>query len=135
VAEAQPAVFSQNQSGQGAGAIVVIKANGDEFLNTPAAPANVGDALAIYGSGLGAVTPPVQAGAAAPLPAAQTNNPVTVTIGGQNAQVLFAGLAPGYAGLYQVNVVVPPGIAPGASVPVVLSVAGASSPPVTVAIQ
>ena len=121
---------------QGAGAIVVIEANGNEFLNTPSAPASAGDALAIYGSGLGAVTPPVQAGTPAPLsPPAQTASPVTVTIGGKNAQVLFAGLAPGYAGLYQVNVVVPPGIAAGSSVPVVLSVAGASSPAVTIAIQ
>ena len=54
---------------------------------------------------------------------------------GQNAQVQFAGLAPGFAGLYQVNVVVPEGVTAGANVPVILTTAGFSSPPVTVAIQ
>jgi len=62
-------------------------------------------------------------------------NPVTVTIGGKPGQVLFAGLAPGFAGLYQVNVTVPEEVTTGASVPVVLSVAGVSSRPVTAAIK
>jgi minor extracellular serine protease Vpr len=49
-----------------------------------------------------------------------------VTIGGQVAQVLFSGLAPGYAGLYQVNVQIPSTIAPGDDVPIHISMAGAS---------
>jgi minor extracellular serine protease Vpr len=64
-----------------------------------------------------------------------TDNPVTVTVGGENARVLFAGLAPGFVGLYQVNVIVPSGIAAADDVPVVLTEAGATSAPVTVAIQ
>jgi len=62
-------------------------------------------------------------------------NPVTATIGGQPAKVLFAGLAPGFAGLYQVNVVVPTGVTTGADIPVILTTAGFSSTPVTVAIK
>jgi uncharacterized protein (TIGR03437 family) len=82
------------------------------------------------------VNPPVPAQLAAPLPTlSRTTNPVTVTVGGVSAAVPFAGLAPGFVGLYQVNATVPTGVAPGASVPVVLSVAGAASVPVTVAIQ
>jgi uncharacterized protein (TIGR03437 family) len=136
VAEAQPAVFTQDQSGSGPGIIVVAQSNGAEFLNTPSAPASAGDALIIYCAGLGAVSPPVQDGSAAPSsPPASTTNPVTATIGGKPGQVLFAGLAPGFAGLYQVNVTVPEGVAAGSSVPVVLTVAGASSRPVTVAIK
>ena len=62
-------------------------------------------------------------------------NPVTVTIGGAAAQVAYHGLAPGYAGLYQVNAVVPSGITTGDAVPVALSVAGQTSPAVTMAVR
>ena len=61
-------------------------------------------------------------------------NPVSVTIGGQNAAVSFSGLTPGFPGLYQINAVVPSGVS-GDAVVVVVSVAGQSSPPVTMAVQ
>jgi len=66
-------------------------------------------------------------------PLSTTVNTVTATIGGKAAQVAFSGLTPGYAGLYQVNAVVPSGITTGDTVPVVVSVAGQTSPPVTMA--
>jgi uncharacterized protein (TIGR03437 family) len=136
LAPAQPAVFTLDQSGKGAGAIVVVKADGTQFVNGPSKPATAGDFLVIYCTGLGAVSPPVAAGTAAPLlTLTSTPIPATVTIGGKPAQVFFSGLTPGYSGLYQVNVLVPSGIAAGTNVPVVVSVGGASSPPVTVAIQ
>jgi uncharacterized protein (TIGR03437 family) len=59
----------------------------------------------------------------------------TVTIGGQLAQVGFSGLAPGSAGLYQVNVTIPTGITPGNAVPVVLTIAAVQSNSVTIAVQ
>jgi uncharacterized protein (TIGR03437 family) len=136
VAMANPAVFTQDQSGQGAGVIVVVKADGTQFEASAAQPASAGDALVIYCSGLGPVDPPVADGEAAPLSTlSYTVNPVTVTAGGQPVQVLFARLAPGFAGIYQVNIVVPAGIPGGVNVPVVLTTAGFSSAPVTVAIQ
>jgi uncharacterized protein (TIGR03437 family) len=136
VAAAQPAMFTQNESGTGAGIIVVVKPDQTQFLATPATPAAAGDALVIYCAGLGAVSPTVPAGSAAPVtPLSKTIDPPTVTIGDQSAQVLFSGLAPGFAGLYQVNVLVPSGITPGTNVPVVLTMAGISSSPVTVPIQ
>jgi uncharacterized protein (TIGR03437 family) len=136
VAQASPAVFTQTQTGQGAGVIVVVKANGTQFEASAAQPASEGDVLVIYCAGLGPVSPAVADGAAAPLSTlSKTVNPVTVTIGGQSAQVLFAGLAPGFAGLYQVNALVPAGITAGANTPVILTSAGYSSAAVTVAIQ
>jgi uncharacterized protein (TIGR03437 family) len=62
-----------------------------------------------------------------------TVNPVTVTIGGQNAAVSFSVLTPGYPWLYQINAVVPN--VSGDAVPVVVSVAGQTSPLVTMAVQ
>jgi uncharacterized protein (TIGR03437 family) len=62
-------------------------------------------------------------------------NPVGLTIGGVQANVLFSGLAPNFTGLYQVNAVVPDGVVPGDALPVVLSAAGVSSPPVTMAVR
>jgi uncharacterized protein (TIGR03437 family) len=130
------AVFTQNQSGSGPGAIEVVKPDGTQFLNTPSAPATAGDVLVIYCTGLGEVSPPVPDGAAAPSsPLSRTVQPVTVTMGGHETETSFAGLAPGYTGLYQVNVTVPSGIGAGGSVPMVLTVAGQVSPPVTVALQ
>lgn len=137
VANAAPAIFTQSENGQGAGVIVVFKANGTVYETSPTQPASAGDLLLIYCDGLGAVSPAVADGAAAPTsaPFATTVNPVTATIGGQAAQVQFAGLAPGYSGVYQVNLIVPEGVASGPAVPVILTVAGFSSSPATVTIQ
>ena len=136
IARAQPAVFTQNQSGSGIGVIEVVKPDGTQFEAGPSSPATAGDALVIYCTGLGAVSPAIAAGASAPnSPLTKTSDPATVTMGAKPAQVLFAGLAPGFAEVYQVNAVIPSGIASGPSVPIVITVSGLSSPPVTVPIH
>jgi uncharacterized protein (TIGR03437 family) len=90
----------------------------------------------IYTEGLGGVNPAVAPGAAAPSkPLAKTTNKVTATIGGKAAKVAFSGLTPGFVGLYQLNVTVPMGVSPGSSVPIVITAADQSSPPVTIPIQ
>ena len=135
VALAQPAVFTLNQSGQGQGLVFVATATTQVLADT-ANPAKAGDVVVIWCSGLGGVTQPVVAGDAAPAsPLARTLDEVSVNIGGQNAPVQFAGLAPGFAGLYQVNAVIPEGIQPGDAVDVFLNVAGQTSPLVTIAVQ
>jgi adhesin/invasin len=79
----------------------------------------------------------VAAGAAAPVsPLSWTVKPVTAQIGGVGAPVQFAGLAPGFAGLYQVNVLVPQVPAGTQSVVIAETAAGiSSSPPVQIPVR
>ncbi len=64
--------------------------------------------MVAYLTGLGATDPPIRAGEAAPSqPLHRVKLPVTATLGGKSAEVLFAGLTPGFVGLYQVNLAVP----------------------------
>jgi uncharacterized protein (TIGR03437 family) len=62
-------------------------------------------------------------------PAAQTLLPVTVTIGGVEVPVAYAGLTPGFVGLYQVNVNLTSGVPTGDNIPVVLRQNGIESNP------
>jgi uncharacterized protein (TIGR03437 family) len=132
IAPAQPAVFTLDLSGKGPGIIDVYKPDGTHL--GVGQPASAGYVIVIYCAGLGAVDPPVDAGVGPPQPS-KTVNEVTATIGGLRAQVLFAGVVAGFPGEYQVNVVVPDGVTPGDSVPVVLAVSGQQSVPVTLKIQ
>ena len=102
----------------------------------PSEPARSGGAISIYCTGLGATDPTVPSGQPAPAgPPATVRTPVTVLIGGQSAAVSFAGLAPGFVGLYQVNAEVPAGVTPGGAVPVVLIQRGVQSNTATIAVQ
>ena len=60
-------------------------------------------------------------------PLASVSAQVTATVGGVTAPVGFSGLAPNFAGLYQVNISIPAGVSTGS--PVVLMVGGATSKP------
>jgi uncharacterized protein (TIGR03437 family) len=144
VAAAQPAIFTQDGSGQGLGMVVDTQPDGTQFMLDANDPASAGDTLLIYCAGLGPVDPPVTAGDVAPDATSQTTNPVTVTIGGVPATVQFAGLAPfsltgpdslDFAGIYQVSVTVPDGVTPAPDTPIVVTVAGQDSPPVTIPTQ
>ncbi len=127
VFNSQPAIFATAGNGVGQGHIYVADSQGNQLLADQQAPAKAGDVLVIYCVGLGPVTPAVKSGDPAPFSLTQANAPVAVTIGGQSALVQFAGLTPGFSGLYQVNAVVPDGVTPGSQVAVVLSVAGGTS--------
>jgi uncharacterized protein (TIGR03437 family) len=136
VSQAQPAVFTQNFSGAGTAIVVGVRPDGSQFLVGPNSPLGIGDAAVIYCAGLGLVDQAVDAAAAAPgNPLARTLNGVAVTIGGVQADVFYAGLAPGFAGLYQVNATVLPGTPPGSQVPLVLTVNDIRNPAVTVAVR
>ena len=83
--------------------------------------------MILYLTGEGAVTPPVTDGVAAPSsPLSLVTAPVQVTIGGKAAEVTYQGLAPGFAGLAQLNVIVPSGLTPGDQ-PVFVTISGIPS--------
>ncbi len=85
-----------------------IEHSSDYSAVTPGHPAAPGEIVIVYATGLGTVTPVVNDGVGAPLkPLSTTDQTPAVTIGGQTAEVLFSGLAPGKVGLYQLNVRVP----------------------------
>lgn len=103
-------------------------------VNGPANPVAAGGEIAVYVTGLGAVNPPVGDGVAASSTSlSYVAATVTATIDGQPANVIFAGLAPGYAGLYQVNVIVPQ-LAAGAY-PIQFAVGGVLSNTASVNVQ
>jgi uncharacterized protein (TIGR03437 family) len=77
-------------------------------------PARAGQALEMYGTGLGVTEPPVSGGQPSPAnPVAVAKLTLVVLIGDIEAKALFAGLTPGLAGVYQVNILVPAGLTPG----------------------
>jgi len=83
----------------------------DYSLVTSENPAVDGEVVLIYATGLGPVSNTPVDGAPAPgAPLAVAKTPPVVAIDGQAASVLWCGLAPGFVGLYQVNVRVPMGI-------------------------
>ncbi len=136
IAAASPGIFTLDGSGKGQGDVFVAHSDFTQTLSDAGHPATAGDFVVIYCTGLGEVTPTLTAGMPAPLDRlSPTVNPVTVSIGGVKAAVQFAGLTPGFAGLYQVNVIVPAGVTPGASVVVSISEAGQLSSPVTMAVR
>jgi uncharacterized protein (TIGR03437 family) len=106
-----PGLFAQRSGGTGQ----AKAANQDGTPNSITSPAKRGSYITVYGIGLGAVNPSAVAGQVPPAsPLSTAVNPVAASIGGVPATVSFAGLAPGYAGLYQINILVPDGVADGA---------------------
>jgi uncharacterized protein (TIGR03437 family) len=122
VLTAQPGVFAY-YVGQNAFA-VVLHANFQ--LADSGHPVTAGETVLIYCTNLGAVSPAIPDGAAGTGKELTVAQP-TATIGGVSAPVAFSGLAPGFVGLYQVNVVVPKGL-PSGNQPLVVTIGGASSP-------
>lgn len=135
VAAAKPAIFTLNQSGTGPGAVL----NQDFSVNSAANPAARGAVVQIFLTGGGVTNPASEGGSLAPSvpPFAELTADVSVSIGGQPAQVVYAGGAPGLVnGLVQVNAVVAGETPVGDAVEIVISVGGAASQSgVTIAVR
>jgi uncharacterized protein (TIGR03437 family) len=144
-----PQIFTTNQAGSGQGAVLIA---GTSTIAAPSGtfpgsrPAAKGEYISIYATGLGAVqNPPMDGAAAAGL--SPTVAQPTVGIGCLSSSGLttlcnvpaqFSGLAPGFVGLYQVNVQIPASAMSGSVVPLQLSLAANAGRPsniVTIAVQ
>lgn len=101
--------------------------NSNYSVNSSTNPAATGSLITLYGTGGGPTDVTVGTGQGAPLsPLAHLAGNVVVSINGLAAEVKFAGLAPGYVGLLQVDVIVPDGAGSG-DVNIILSVNGVNS--------
>jgi uncharacterized protein (TIGR03437 family) len=120
-------IFAVNQGGNGPGVLTNAITN---VVNSSTAAANPGDLEDIWGTGLGPVAGNEAAG---PLPGNIANLNVQVFIGGQSAQVMYAGRSGCCTGLDQIEISVPKGIY-GCTIPVYFVVDGVVSNFVTMAI-
>ncbi|HWP84083.1 MAG TPA: S8 family serine peptidase [Terriglobia bacterium] len=131
LATTSPGIFAVNQAGTGRGAVLH---SATHTAVSPSDPARPGEILEVYVNGLGPTVPAVETGdAAGSTPLSIVTFQPSATLGGLPATVHFAGLAPFFVGLYQVNIAVPAGLPPG-EVPLVLTSNGVASNPVTIAV-
>lgn len=123
VVAASPGLYTRG----GAGVGLLTALNPDGTRNGPANPVARGSYVVVYANGLGQVNPPVPTGQRATFnPLSMATLPITASIGGQPAQVLYAGLAPGFVGLFQLNIAVPANASTGV-VPLTLTINGVPS--------
>lgn len=131
VASARPGMFTLPFSSS------LAAFNQDGTVNGASNAAPRGSVVTLFGTGQGLTNPPLASGQPA---SAQTLSrvvaPVTVLIGGQAAEVTFAGMTPGFAGLLQINVIIPPGSNIGPDTPIEVIIDGvASGQSATIAVQ
>jgi uncharacterized protein (TIGR03437 family) len=127
-----PAIFAFGSPGSTQSSYFYHAAGGGINLVTAQSPAQPGETLIMYAVGLGPTNPSIATGAAAPTspPLAMTTTQPAVSVGCQQASVVFSGLAPGQVGTYEVNLTLPAS-APGGNLPLTLSIGGETSNMVT----
>jgi uncharacterized protein (TIGR03437 family) len=109
--------------------------NSDYTLNQASNPAAAGSAIIAYLTGSGPLSQSIADGAATPSsPLIHATSTVTATIGTQSAPVLFAGLAPGFVGVLQVNVMVPSSMAAG-TYPLTITVGNQASNSASISVK
>jgi uncharacterized protein (TIGR03437 family) len=123
VEAAAPSIFTQDASGTGAAAAL----NAGSVLVTPSSPLHRGDYVELFLTGLGATT--------AHNSLDYANQAPTVMISGQDCPVTYAGRAPGYPGLDQINCVVPSGLSADDSASLTVTSGVRTSNIVTVAVK
>ncbi|MGA2196503.1 MAG: IPT/TIG domain-containing protein, partial [Bryobacteraceae bacterium] len=130
VAATAPGVFALDQSGTGAGAVL----HSNYSVVNAANPAVPGETVLVYLTGMGAVTPAVADGA---IPGASNINatPLSVYVADVSVTPSYAGMAPGYPGLYQMNFTIPLTISTTGPVPLAINTPNAFHDQVYVTVQ
>jgi uncharacterized protein (TIGR03437 family) len=127
----QPAFFQWGNYAVATHQDYSLAAKNGAFSGLATASASPGETIILWGTGFGATAPVAPVGVELPSDGVYyTANAVTVTIGSTPATVYAAALSPGFAGLYQVAIQIPPSL-PSGDYPVVASVSGVSSPSTT----
>jgi len=149
IVASQPGIFTIPATGQGNAILTfvnpgtnqpAIAAPPNSGISYPTAPIPRGTGGFFYATGLGAMTPAVPDGSGT-CPAANgicnANATPTVTVGGITAPVIFAGQAPGFPGVFQVNITIPQNAPTGGNVSLVVKSADGSvtSNTATIAVQ
>ena len=132
-------IFTLDGSGCGRGAVLNVASDGSVSLNSPSNSASPGDFISVYGTGLGAVFNPPPAGSPAP------SNPPSLAMSWSvflsvfdlaprlpssplRTKVSWAGRAPGFVGVDQVNIRIPDTVREGCGVPLTVETIGRSQP-------
>jgi uncharacterized protein (TIGR03437 family) len=113
-------------------ALFPVVVNQDSSPNSALNPTALGSILTFYATGEGLTNGPNLSGQAAVVPYPSPVLPVTLTVAGFPAQILYAGSAPGAVGLLQVNARVPAGFIPTGPVAAELTVGTAVAPDLTI---
>ncbi|MCE5308638.1 MAG: hypothetical protein LLG20_13445 [Acidobacteriales bacterium] len=117
----------------GSGAVAALDL--DYKVISTSNPTSSGKVVMLYANGLGPVTNQPASGEPAPFsPLAETTDKPVVTIGGKVATVAWSGLAPGFAGLYQINATIPGGLTSG-NQPMTVSIGSRTSKISYIAVQ
>lgn len=112
----------------------VILKHADSSIVDPLNPAQAGDAIIIYATGMGQTTPALSSGRLVNPDTPCRTVPVTAAIGAKAAEVLSSAAAPGFPGVYQVVLRVPVGAGTG-NAPLILRAGAATSNTVSVAVR
>lgn len=132
IGQYSPGIFTAHANGAGQALALIAP---DNAIAAPAGsipgrktrPAKPGDVIQIYATGLGPVASHPKDGESVPGAASTTIVKPVVTFDGITGEVGFSGLAPGFVGLYQVNVTVPTAAPTGDAVPLQIEIGGVTS--------
>ncbi|MGA2186337.1 MAG: hypothetical protein ABSH47_25255 [Bryobacteraceae bacterium] len=130
-----PGIFVIDPVAQTAAAIIATGPDAGHAVGVNGQTVFGGEVLEVFGTGFGQKLVAVPDGQPNPNAADPTAATVTATVGGVAATVQYAGGAPGFVGLDQMNVLIPEGLPSGTNVPLTFYINGIASPAVTLPIK